>query len=105
MSTSQQPVTRGTLGLTLNAMALVGFESVITMGDEAKHPKKDIRRAVLLSLVIQEAVCYPIEYFAAGYMLKNGYAVPRTAGTFTAVPFFALSGSHRCGRRQGEIGP
>ncbi len=57
-------------------LILVGFESVTSMGDEAKHPKRDIPRAVLLSLAIQGAVCYLIEYFAAGYFLHNGYTVP-----------------------------
>jgi amino acid transporter len=56
-------------------LILVGFESVTAMGAEAKHPKKDIPRAVLLSLVIQGAVCYLIEYFAAGYLLHNGYTL------------------------------
>ena len=45
-------------------LLLVGFESVTAMGEEAKNPKKDIRRAVLLSLAIQGAVCYLFEYFA-----------------------------------------
>jgi amino acid transporter len=54
-------------------LILVGFESVTSMGEEAKHPTKDIPKAVLLSLVIQGAVCYLIEYFAANYMLHNGY--------------------------------
>jgi len=57
-------------------LILVGFESVTAMADEAKNPKKDIPRAVLLSLVIQGAICYLIEYFAANYMLHNGYTVP-----------------------------
>ncbi len=57
-------------------LILVGFESVTAMGDEAKHPKRDIPRAVLLSLAIQGAFCYLIEYFAAGYFLHNGYTVP-----------------------------
>jgi APA family basic amino acid/polyamine antiporter len=57
-------------------LILVGFESVTSMGDEAKHPKRDIPRAVLLSLAIQGAVCYLIEYFAAGYLLHNGYTMP-----------------------------
>ncbi len=56
-------------------LILVGFESVTAMADEAKHPKRDIPRAVLLSLVIQGAVCYLIEYFAANYMLHNGYTM------------------------------
>ena len=62
-------------------LILVGFESVTAMGDEAKHPKKDIPRAVLLSLVIQGAVCYLIEYFAAGYMLNNGYTIPNAGAS------------------------
>jgi APA family basic amino acid/polyamine antiporter len=57
-------------------LILVGFESVTAMSDEAKNPKKDVPRAVLLSLVIQGAVCYLIEYFAANYMLHNGYTIP-----------------------------
>jgi amino acid transporter len=56
-------------------LILVGFESVTAMADEAKNPKKDVPRAVLLSLVIQGAVCYLIEYFAANYMLNNGYTI------------------------------
>ena len=54
-------------------LLLVGFESVTAMGEEAKNPKKDIGRAVLLSLAIQGAVCYMFEYFAANYFLNNGY--------------------------------
>ncbi len=57
-------------------LILVGFETVTAMADEAKHPKRDVPRAVLLSLVIQGAVCYLIEYFAANYMLHNGYTMP-----------------------------
>jgi amino acid transporter len=62
-------------------LILVGFESVTAMGEEAKHPKKDIPRAVLLSLVIQGAVCYLIEYFAANYMLNNGYTMPNAGAS------------------------
>ncbi len=57
-------------------LILVGFETVTAMADEAKNPKKDVPRAVLLSLVIQGAVCYLIEYFAANYMLSSGYTMP-----------------------------
>jgi APA family basic amino acid/polyamine antiporter len=56
-------------------LLLVGFESVTAMGEEAKNPKKDIGRAVLLSLAIQGAVCYLFEYFAANYFLNSGYTI------------------------------
>ncbi len=57
-------------------LILVGFESVTAMGEEAKHPKRDIPKAVLLSLAIQGAFCYLIEYFGANYLLHNGYTIP-----------------------------
>ena len=56
-------------------LLLVGFESVTSMGEESKNPKKDIGRAVLLSLAIQGAVCYLFEYFAANYFLNSGYTL------------------------------
>jgi len=56
-------------------LILVGFESVTAMGEEAKNAKRDIPRAVLLSLVIQGAVCYLFEYFAANYFLNSGYTL------------------------------
>jgi APA family basic amino acid/polyamine antiporter len=54
-------------------LILVGFESVTSMGEEAKNAKRDIPRAVLLSLGIQGVVCYLFEYFAANYLLNPGY--------------------------------
>jgi amino acid transporter len=62
-------------------LILVGFESVTSMGEEAKNPKKDIPRAVLLSLAIQGGVCYMIEYFAANYFLNSGYTLANAAGS------------------------
>jgi amino acid transporter len=62
-------------------LILVGFESVTSMGEEAKNPKRDIPRAVLLSLAIQGGVCYLIEYFAANYFLNQGYNLPAAAGS------------------------
>jgi amino acid transporter len=56
-------------------LLLVGFESVSAMGEEAKNPKKDIGRAILLSLAIQGAICYLFEYFAANYFLNSGYGM------------------------------
>src|SRR5271170_4016634 len=62
-------------------LILVGFESVTAMGEEAKQPKRDIPRAVLLSLAIQGGFCYLFEYFAANYFLHNGYTLPTAAGS------------------------
>jgi APA family basic amino acid/polyamine antiporter len=66
-------------------LILVGFESVTSMGEEAKDAKRDIPRAVILSLVIQGAICYLIEYFAAGYFLHNGYTLTRAAGASAPI--------------------
>src|SRR5271169_7249386 len=46
-------------------LCLVGFESVSSMGEEAKNPKKHIPIAVVASLLIQGGFCYLFEYFAA----------------------------------------
>jgi APA family basic amino acid/polyamine antiporter len=62
-------------------LILVGFESVTSMGEEAKHAKRDIPRAVLLSLAIQGAFCYLLEYFAGNYLLNQGYTLADAAGS------------------------
>ncbi len=65
-------------------LILVGFESVTSMGEEAKNAKRDIPRAVLLSLLIQGVVCYLIEYFCASYFLNPGY--PMTTAASSSAP-------------------
>ncbi|HZZ85008.1 MAG TPA: APC family permease [Anaeromyxobacteraceae bacterium] len=62
-------------------LILVGFESVTSMGEEARNARRDIPRAVLLSLGIQGLFCYAIEYFAAGYFLNQGYTLADAAGS------------------------
>src|SRR5262249_11827833 len=62
-------------------LILVGFESVTSMGEEAKNPTRDIPKAVVLSLLIQGVFCYLIEYFAANYFLNNGYQVSNALGS------------------------
>ncbi|MCX6902237.1 MAG: APC family permease, partial [Verrucomicrobia bacterium] len=62
-------------------LILVGFESVTAMGEEAKNAKRDVPRAVLLSLAIQGCVCYLFEYFAANYLLHNGYTLPNAGAS------------------------
>ena len=85
-------------------LLLVGFESVTSMGEEAKNPKKDIGRAVLLSLVVQGAVCYLFEYFAANYFLNSGYTVSNAGasgaplGDMMVLVGTWLFGSYAAGR-------
>ena len=66
-------------------LILVGFESVTSMGEEAKNAKRDIPRAVLLSLGIQGVMCYLIEYFAANYFLNNGFSMTDAAGSAAPI--------------------
>jgi basic amino acid/polyamine antiporter, APA family len=66
-------------------LILVGFESVTSMGEEAKNAKRDIPRAVLLSLLIQGVVCYLIQYFAAGFFLNPGYPMTTAAGSSAPI--------------------
>jgi amino acid transporter len=66
-------------------LILVGFESVTSMGEEAKNAKRDIPRAVLLSLFVQGVICYLIEYFAAGYFLNSGYTMTQAAGSSAPI--------------------
>jgi len=66
-------------------LILVGFESVTSMGEEARNAKRDIPRAVILSLLIQGVFCYLIEYFAANYLLHNGYQVTNALGSAAPV--------------------
>jgi amino acid transporter len=54
---------------TIAILLLVGFESITSLGAEAKNPKKDIRRGILLSLAIQGLVMYMFEYFAANMVV------------------------------------
>jgi APA family basic amino acid/polyamine antiporter len=62
-------------------LILVGFESVTSLGEEAKNAKRDIPRAVILSLLIQGVFCYLIEYFAASYFLNSGYPISTALGS------------------------
>jgi basic amino acid/polyamine antiporter, APA family len=69
---------------TVAILILVGFESVTSMGGEAKNAKRDIPKAVIISLLVQGAFCYLIEYFAAGYFLNSGY--PMTTASSSSAP-------------------
>jgi amino acid transporter len=85
-------------------LILVGFESVTSMGEEAKNAKRDIPRAVILSLLIQGLVCYLFEYFAANYMLNSGYTLTNAGasgapiGDLMVIAGTWLFGSYSAGR-------
>jgi len=68
----------------LAILILVGFESCTALGGEAKNAKRDIPIAVITSLMIQGAVFYLFEYFAANYFLSSGY--PMTNAPASAAP-------------------
>src|SRR6185295_11417870 len=56
---------------TIAILILVGFESCTAFAAETKDPKKNIPRAVILSLVVQGIFAYLFEYFAAGFMISE----------------------------------
>ena len=68
----------------LAILILVGFESCTALGGEARNAKRDIPIAVITSLLIQGAVFYLFEYFAANYFLNSGY--PMTNAPSSAAP-------------------
>jgi len=70
---------------TVAILILVGFESVTSMGGEAKNPTKHIPIAVIASLLIQGLICYLIEYFAANYFLNSGYTMQSAAGSAAPI--------------------
>jgi amino acid transporter len=78
---------------TIAILLLVGFESVTALGAEAVNPKRDVRRAILLSLAIQGLVAYVIEYVAANFFVNNGVTatVTNAAGATSTVSGYAAA--------------
>jgi amino acid transporter len=70
---------------TIAILILVGFESVTSMGAEAKDPKRHIPIAVVTSLLVQGAFCYLFEYFAANYFLNSGYTMQSAVGSAAPI--------------------
>ena len=70
---------------TIAILILVGFESVTSMGGEAKNAKRDIPIAVITSLLVQGAFCYLIEYFAGNYFLNSGYTMQNATGSAAPI--------------------
>jgi basic amino acid/polyamine antiporter, APA family len=70
---------------TVAILILVGFESVTSMGGEARNAKRDVPIAVITSLLVQGAFCYLFEYFAANYVLSTGYSAQNAAGSSAPI--------------------
>ena len=66
---------------TVAILILVGFESCTALGGEAKNAKRDVPKAVVISLLVQGAFCYLFEYFAANYFLNSGYTMQNASGS------------------------
>lgn len=74
---------------TIAILLLVGFESITALGAEAIRPKQDIKKAIILSLLIQGLFAYLIEYFAANYFV--GPQLTGTDATGAAVTGYAAA--------------
>jgi amino acid transporter len=85
---------------TIAILLLVGFESVTALGAEAKNPEKDIKKGILLSLIIQGGLCYLFEYFAANF--ANSVKTAHIAGT--ALPAGHITGYTLSGVDPAPIG-
>ena len=70
---------------TIAILILVGFESVTSMGAEAKNAKRNVPIAVVTSLLVQGAICYLFEYFAANYFLNSGYTMQTAVGSAAPI--------------------
>jgi len=85
-------------------LCLCGFESITSLGEEAKNPKKHIPWAVLIALTIQGGFCYLFEYFAANYFLNSGYPLTNAGassapiGDMMVITGTALFGSFAAGK-------
>jgi amino acid transporter len=88
---------------TVAILILVGFESVTSMGGEAKNPTKHIPIAVIASLLIQGVLCYLFEYFAANYFLNSGYTMTTAAGSAAPIgDMMIIVGDQLLGQGHGK---
>jgi amino acid transporter len=79
---------------TIAILILVGFESATSLAAEAKNPKRDIPRAVILSLIIQGLFAYLLEYFAANYAIGEKLVTTAADGsTVSGMAAVAASGA------------
>ena len=88
---------------TVAILILVGFESVTSMGGEAKNPTKHIPIAVIASLLIQGLFCYLFEYFCANYFLNSGYTMQSAASSAAPIgDMMIIVGDQLLGQGHGK---
>ncbi len=79
---------------TLAILILVGFESCTALAAETKDPKRNIPKAIILSLVIQGLLAYLLQYMAAGVMVSDKLVAANADGTVaTGMAAAAVSGA------------
>jgi APA family basic amino acid/polyamine antiporter len=89
---------------TIAILILVGFESVTSMGGEARNAKRDVPIAVITSLLVQGAFCYLFEYFAANYFLSSGYTMQNAAASAAPIgDMMVMVGDAILGAGRGRI--
>src|ERR1700719_1539210 len=89
---------------TIAILILVGFESVTSMGGEAKNAKRDVPIAVITSLLVQGCFCYLLEYFAANYFLNSGYPMSFAQGSAAPIgDMMTIVGDALFGAGRGRI--
>ena len=94
----------GSTNISIAILILVGFESSTSLAGEAKNPKRDIPRGVLLSLVIQGLFAYLLEYFAANYAVCEKLVNVAADGTKTTGMAAAAASSAPIGDMVRLIG-
>ena len=88
---------------TVAILILVGFESVTSMGGEAKNPTKHIPIAVIASLLIQGLFCYLFEYFCANYFLSSGYTMQSAVSSAAPIgDMMIIVGDQLLGQGHGK---
>jgi amino acid transporter len=89
---------------TVAILILVGFESCTSLGGEAKNPKRDLPKAVIISLLVQGAFCYLLEYFSANYFLSSGYTMSNAQGSAAPIgDMMIVVGNALLGAGRGRI--
>ena len=78
---------------TIAILLLVGFESITALGAETIRPERDIKRGVLISLIIQGGICYLFEYFGANYAIGGATIAGKDAAGHAVTGYAAAAAS------------